>query len=287
MSHKNSEQSPEREALYLDWQTVEQYLAALGESKKPGTVKTYACALRGLYDFLPASKEVDRETLLRWQENLRKSGYSPQTINARLTVANELMRFWGHREFQYTVFEDVPSEELPKLTREEYRRLLSMARTKKKHRLYLMIKLFGNTEIQLQELPLLTVEALAEDCVTDGSKPIHIPDSLRQELLTYAMQEGICTGMIFQTRTGGVPDRSNIFREIKKLCADARIPEEKANPRCLRRMWQEKQQKLQEEAMRLVWKMQDQMLASEERTVAYKQRKVRKNSADCTTADKT
>jgi len=271
MSHTSRKKEPANRALRLDWQTIERYIASLAENKKTGTVQNYTRALRKFYDDLPESKRVDRSTLPQWKEKLQASDYTVKTINERLVVANGFMNFWGHREFQCTLLADAVSENLPRLTRDEYLQMLIAARRIGKHRLYLLIKLLGNTDIQLNELPLLTVERLTEDQLTDGTKTIRIPEALRQELLDYALQQEIDSGMVFQTKAGRKLDRSNITRSMKQLCEDAGIPEEKANPRCLRRMWQEEQQRLQAKAIRMVWKMQDQMLASEEQAVAYEQ----------------
>ena len=68
--------------------------------------------------------------------------------------------------------------------------------------------------------------------------------ALRQELLDYMAETGIYRGPVFISRTGQVWNRSNIFRRMQELCLRAGVPEEKANPRCLRNLYKATQQTL-------------------------------------------
>ena len=51
------------------------------------------------------------------------------------------------------------------------------------------------------------------------------------------MKARIHSGAIFITRTGKSMDRSNIWREMKKLCKEANISEEKVFPHNLRHLF--------------------------------------------------
>ena len=107
---------------------------------------------------LPADKMVRRGTLDRWREALLEGGYSPRTVNVRISVANSLMAFLGRT------------------------------------------------------------------AVTDS---------------------------------------------MKQLCRDARVEEEKVNPRCLRRLWQTTQDGIRAQLDRLVEQAWDSLLETEQMSIGW------------------
>lgn len=58
----------------------------------------------------------------------------------------------------------VPKEAQPELTRKERLRLLTTARALVKERVYLLVKVFGNTDLPAHELEKLTAEAVQAGC---------------------------------------------------------------------------------------------------------------------------
>ena len=124
------------------------------------TLDTYRRNIAFLYDALPEDKTLRPGTLDRWQRDLLAEGYSPRTVNTRLSVANHLVSFCGRRELQSRENLEISGERMPEITRAEYLRLLSTARQLGKERLYLLVKLFGSTDLSVGELDQLTAEAL-------------------------------------------------------------------------------------------------------------------------------
>ena len=161
----------------------------------------------------------------------------------------------------------------PELTRTEYLRLLTTARALDKERLYLLVKLFGCTGIPVQELPRVTVEALKEGRVTVRNSGtvqlLHLPDFLRKELLAYARREGTASGPVFHTKSGKPLGRTAVTDSIKQLCRDARVPEEKANPRCLKRLWQSTQDGIRAQIDLLVEQACDRLMETEQFAVGW------------------
>ena len=182
------------------------------------------------------------------------------------------MAFLGRRDLQSVGALEVDDVQ-PELTRTEYLRLLTTARALDKERLYLLVKLFGCTGIPLQELPRVTVEALTEGRVIVHSNGVvqllHLPDFLRKELLAYARREGTASGPIFHTRGGKPLGRTAVTDSIKQLCRDARVPEEKANPRCLKRLWQSTQDGIRTQIDLLVEQACDRLMEAEQLTVGW------------------
>ena len=265
--------------LSLTEENLEEYLRGLKErGRVSGTLDVYRRNIFAFYDALPEDKTVQAGDLSRWRQELLSEGYSPRTVNACLSAANGLMAFLGRRDLQ-SVGALEADDVQPELTRTEYLRLLSTARALNKERLYLLVKLFGSTGLPLQELPRITVEALdGQRLVVRSSgtvQLIRIPDFLRQELRAYAQRNGIVSGPLFCTRQGKPLGRSAVTDSLKRLCRDARVPVEKANPRCLKRLWQATQDSIRSQVELLVEQACDRLLESEQLSIGWDSRGVR------------
>ena len=58
-----------------------------------------------------------------------------------------------------------------------------------------------------------------------------------KKLLRYAAEQGIKSGAVFITKIGRPIDRTNIWREMKSLCAQARVNPQKVFPHNLRHLF--------------------------------------------------
>ena len=231
------------------------------------SVKKYRRDLARFYDMLPEGKEIHRGTVSAWRAALVDQGYAPRTVNANVAEVNGLLDFLGHRECQLSGQLDVGADCQPELTRSEYLRLLSAARALDRERTYLLVKLFATTGIGVQDVPLLTVEA-----VRDGSVPqahVRIPAPLRAELLDYCGRMGLTSGPVFVTRTGRTLCRTAIFDTIRRLSRDACVPEEKCSPRCLHRLWLSTQENLAQQVRSLVEQLYEHMLEQEQCAIGW------------------
>lgn len=94
-----------------------------------------------------------------------------------------------------------------------------------------MIQTICGTGIRVSELQYLTVEAVkkGEAIVSCKGKTrkIFVVSKLQKKLLAYAKRNNIESGMLFITKSGKPLDRTNIWREMKKLCELAGIAAEK------------------------------------------------------------
>lgn len=222
---------------------IDDYLEALRRKGcRPETVRTYRHNIQAFYRFLPDGKQVGMDTLARWCESLSKEGYKPRTINVRISSVNGLLEFMNLQEYQLPQQLILPKEALPELTRSEYLRLLSIARTLGKERTYLLIKVFACTGLALEDLSRVTASAVEAGCVITSSngvrRIIRFPSSLREELLNYIQREGRHSGPVFVTSTGRTINRSAVTDSIQRLAHDAQVAPEKCNPRCLRKLYQ-------------------------------------------------
>ena len=156
----------------------------------------------------------------------------------------------------------------PEITRDEYLCLLRTARRKGQRRTYLLTKLFALTGVPVQCLNQITVELVRSThgvyVFRQQQFPWNCPSGLRTELLAYAEVQGIASGPIFLTRANTVIDRTQLWRDIKKLCCSSGLPPEKGNPRVLRKLYLSTQEKLLTEALSLCQDSYSQLLDSEQ-----------------------
>ena len=97
------------------------------------------------------------------------------------------------------------------------------------------------TGIRVSELCFVTVKAVrlgyAEVCCKGKNRRIMIPGNLRKKLLIYIQKNGIEKGEVFITKTGNAMDRSNIWRGMKRLAAEAGVLADKIFPHNLRHLF--------------------------------------------------
>lgn len=127
------------------------------------------------------------------------------------------------------------------LTRAEYTRLCAAAQRKSNQRLNLILQTICATGIRVSELRYITVEAAEKGKTIVNCKAktrsVFIVKELRRKLLRYAEEQKINSGMIFVTRTGKAVSRTNIWREMKALCARADVNPQKVFPHNLRHLF--------------------------------------------------
>lgn len=261
--------------IELTPESIEQFIDAW-EAKGRGqeTLKWYDRGMRQLYDSLPADKRIRRGTLARWREELLEESYAPRTVNLFISVANTYLEYMGYREFQLVrQLKPEPKEPLSELTRSEYLRLLQTARLQRRERAYLLVKLFATADLPVQELAKLTVEAAKAgevEVVSGGlSQRVELPEFLCRELLDYARRENILSGPVFLDRNGGPMSRTNVSSTIRRLCAPARVAEEKGNPRCLRRLYRATRAEIESNVAELIRQSYNWLLEQEQHAVGW------------------
>ena len=184
------------------------------------------------------------EQLLQFKSALQQRGYAVRSINSMISAVNQFVCFCGHPEWklrllkwQRTIFVDEKHE----IRQQEYQRLVNTAMKQGRERLALILQTLCATGIRVSEIRAITVASLrsgmAEICSKGKIRTILLPRSLCEKLLDYCARRGIRTGCIFITRSGRVMDRSNIWRQMKRLHAAARVRQEKIFPHNLRHLF--------------------------------------------------
>lgn len=256
-------------------ESIDSYLEHLRSAGRvQGTLDSYRRKIGRLYQTLPEDdKTIRRDTLSWWREKLAEEGCSAAGINQFVIVVNGYLGYMGARDLQMT--NKLESEDGPQLelTCSEYLRLLSAARSLDREQAYLLVKVFGNSDLPVQELSRLTVEAARAGMISisrrSAKEIIRFPDSVCRELLDYAGRQGIQSGPIFLTRAGKLIDRTYAAQSIRRLCPTAQVPEGKGSPRCLRKMYQATREDVERNVALLAERAQDRLLEEEQLMIGW------------------
>ena len=222
---------------------IEKYLTYQKEQERSrATLQKYQHDLNALMEFLEG-KELTKAVLISWKEKLI-SQYAPASVNAMLAAVNGYVKYMGWMELTVKPLKIQKSlfmEEEKELTRNEYVRLVKAAQRKENERLSLVIQTICVTGIRVSELKFITVEAVLSGRSEISNKGkfriVFLPDGLRKLLKKYIRNQKKTTGAVFTTRTGKPLDRSNIWRDMKKLCESANVSEKKVFPHNLRHLF--------------------------------------------------
>lgn len=213
------------------------------EEKSPHTIAQYLREAEAFSNWLQG-RTPEKEVVIQYKTELLRQYPQPATVNAKLCAVNAFLAFCGFGEcrvkavkVQRRMFRDSARE----LSHSEYLRLLEAAKRRNDQRLFLLLQTICASGIRISELRFVTVEGVRENCaeVTAKGKTrrIFLPKKLRRALLGFARQRGVCSGPLFVSRRGNPLDRSNVWREMKALCAAANVAREKVFPHNLRHLF--------------------------------------------------
>ncbi len=263
------ETSKDDKPVKLTKELINQYQESLimrGYEKQ--TISMYLCYLNQLYTFLPGERELTDENIGQWVTRLKKEGYSDRTINMHITSINGLLRFCGCKKVPISVISVPRKAEISELTRDEYLKLLSCVKKYGSDRDYLLIKTLATIDITLSSLSSLTVEACRKGIIKlSNNRNAVIPDSLKQELLSYIKEKGICSGCVFITDSRNRLDRTNITHTIEKYGIRAGIDLSKSNPRALHRLYERTQEEITQYLMSFHMQEYEKLLDEEKKKV--------------------
>ncbi|WP_395150142.1 tyrosine-type recombinase/integrase [uncultured Allofournierella sp.] len=230
-------------AQVITQEQIKAYLCYLREQEKAKhTQEKYSRDLQALYRFLPQGL-CTKEKLLCWKEYLCEQ-FATSTVNSMLAAANGFFRFlnWHHLrlkplKMQRTLF----CQEEKELTKSEYQRLVHTAQDSRNKRLALVIQTICATGIRVSELRFITTRAVesgrAEVICKGKRRMVFLPKPLCKQLKQYIKQQKQTSGPVFVTRSGKPLDRSNIWRDMKRLCRLAQVLPEKVFPHNLRHLF--------------------------------------------------
>ena len=219
---------------------IQKYAAFLREQERAAsTVVKYVHELTVL-EILLAGRPVTKGALLEWKEDLIGQ-YTPASVNNKLAAVNGFCGMGALRLRKLKIQKALFLSEEKELTRAEYVRLVRAAEQAENERLSLVIQTICATGIRVSELRFITAEAVqrgrAEVSNKGKRRTVFLPDKLRKLLKSYLQKQKITAGAVFVSRNGRPLDRSNIWRDMKKLCESAGVEPSKVFPHNLRHLF--------------------------------------------------
>lgn len=218
------------------------------DEKSENTIKRYECAVNKFLKYIPDG-DVTKTTMINYKRHLIDT-YSPKTVNNEIVIINKLVKYCEadiddlsrlKRFDSKLAVKNIKVQEKASIedviTKEEYKRMLRMAKKKNEMELYYIMRILGETGIRIGELKYFTIENLRKSpYITVRNKgktrDIIVDTKLRRELIAYAENYGIREGMLFDT------DYMNVYRGLKHVAGQCRgIKLSKIHPHAFRHLF--------------------------------------------------
>ena len=226
------------------------------EEKSDNTIEKYMRDVSFFSKWL-RGRELDKSVVLTYKKELCEK-YAPKSVNSMLSSINALFVFMGWHELkvkilkmQRQIFVDKEKE----LTKAEYERLLTAAKSKNNERLYYLMQTICSTGIRISELRYITCEAIKHGQAVINCKgklrKVFLPKELCKMLREYIKRQNIKSGSVFITRNGKPLDRSAVWKMLKDLCESANVSKDKVFPHNFRYLFARTYYSLQKDIVRL------------------------------------
>lgn len=213
------------------------------EEKSEATIEKYRRDTLAFLDWCDG-RDVTKDAVIAYKSRLSESGYRARSINSMLASLNSYFGFIGCEGLKIRLLKIQPQifrPEEKELSRREYENLCKAAKDTGNDRLYLLLMTICGTGIRVGELKFITAEAVRCGQVTVSLKGktrvILIPKRLSEKLSDYMTQHHIEAGPVFVTKSGKPLNRTNVWREMKKICTAAKVNPSKVFPHNLRHLF--------------------------------------------------
>ncbi len=211
------------------------------EEKSKATIEKYLRDANAFVQYA-AGRVITKELVVEYKNELQIRNYAVRSINSMLASVNSMLDHLGWTDCKVKTLRcqrQTYCAEEKELTKAEYMRLLEASRHQVQ--LNLVIQTICGTGIRVSELKYFTVESLRRGEITvqckSKTRTILVPGKLKKRILQYAKRCGIKSGVIFITKKGKPLDRSNIWAQMKRLCAAANVNPAKVFPHNLRKLF--------------------------------------------------
>lgn len=234
----------EKKYLIIKQDMLDEFMLYLTERENAEATKLkYSSDIKIFIRFLGEKKEVDKETLVKYKQWLSEN-YAVASANSMIASLNQFLICFDAGRLklrQFKVQRSCFRSEEKELSKKEYQRLLQAAVKQGREQTAMIIETIAATGIRVGELKFFTTSAVRKGKLEVRNKGKHrviiIPGKLKRKLICYIAKYKIQEGAIFVTRGGKPKDRSNIWKELKKLAEDAKVDREKIFPHNLRHLF--------------------------------------------------
>ena len=225
-------------------EAVKCFIDYLNENERSSiTVEKYNRDIKAFRRFI-GDGEIIKETVIGYKQQLLSNGYAERSVNSMIASVNSFFRFLGWFDCRVKAIKLSPEIFRPdekELTRCEYEKLVHTAIKNGNERLAVILQTICGTGIRVSELRFVTVEAVkrgeAHVHCKGKYRKVFIVKELKRIILAYAEKNHIGTGVVFRSRGGEPLNRTVIWRDMKKICAAARVNPSKVFPHNLRHLF--------------------------------------------------
>ena len=226
------------------------------EEKSINTIEKYVRDITAFAAWLDG-REVCKECTLMYKNELMER-YAPGSVNSVISSLNsffDYMEWYDVRIKALKIQRRIFASKDKELTKAEYERLLTAAKSKKNQRLYYLMQTICSTGIRISELRFITASAVKTGQATINCKGkmrvIILPNELCRMLIKYMRAMEITSGPVFVSRNGLPLDRSHIWKMLKNLCETANVSKDKVFPHNFRHLFARTYYSLQKDIVRL------------------------------------
>ena len=166
------------------------------EEKSKATLEKYVRDIEAFHAWLGA-KELDKSCVLSYKAYLCEK-YATASVNSMLSSINSFFTYLEWYELRVKtikVQKQIFASNEKELTKNEYERLLTAAKSKSNQRLYLLMQTICSTGIRVSEVRYITVEAvsrgIAEINCKGKRRQVFLPKQLCQILKQYIKEQKI------------------------------------------------------------------------------------------------
>ena len=225
----------------MDISEFQSYLQS--EEKSSNTIEKYIRDVHRFNEYV-GTRELSKDIVIAYKKELIDNNYAVRSINSMLASINAYLRYVDRIDCvvkSLRIQRQTYCAEEKELTKTEYIRLINAANNQGNYRLKLILETICATGIRVSELQYITVEAVKKGealiSLKGKTRYIFIVKQLRKRLLEYAKKNRIEKGVLFISRNGSPLNRTNIWRDMKKLCNKAGVNERKVYPHNLRHLF--------------------------------------------------
>lgn len=230
--------------FYLKRNDIEEFRYYLQERESAkATIEKYIRDVKKFMEYVGKEREIDKEKLLDYKQWLVEH-YAVSSANSMLVALNQFLIFLGKGSLRLRRIRVQRNDLLgmdKMLEKEEFHKLVKTARRQGKEQIAMIMETMCATGIRVSELKFFRVEHLKTGMIRVWNKGkyriVILPEALRKKLPVYTGRHGIHSGPIFCTRNGREKDRSNIWREMKRVAEMAGVRLEKVFPHNLRHLF--------------------------------------------------
>ena len=213
------------------------------EEKSENTIEKYLRDIKAFWQYA-GTQTVTKKLAIKYKEHLLTHEYAVRSVNSMIASLNSFFTFVGCEYLKIKTIKEqrqIFCSEDKELTKEEYNRLLNAAERNGNRRLNLILQTICGTGIRVSELQFITVEAVkrGEAVVFCKGKrrSVFIVKALQKKLFQYIREQKIKSGSVFVTKNEKPVSRTNIWRDMKKLCRDADVNPKKVFPHNFRHLF--------------------------------------------------